>query len=96
MQESNKKGLMIFGAAVLIILFVCLIAYAITGNQGIEQRFKNAVGLGGGPEVGGGGGFLGFDIEGNLLSYLVILVILIGVSVFAYLKFGRKPREPRQ
>ncbi len=96
MPESSKKGLVIFGAAIVIILLVCLVAYFITGDQGIEERFKKAVGLGRGPEEGGGGGFLGFNIEGNILSYVVVLIVLIVVCVLAYLKFGRKPDRPHK
>jgi len=94
--ESNKKGLIIFGAAIAIILLVCLIAYTITGDQGIEERFKKAVGLSSGPEEEGGGGFLGFNIEGNLLSYVAVLILLIVVCVAVYLKFGKRPSRPRK
>ncbi len=96
MPESSRKGLIIFGAAIAIVLLVCLVAYFITGDQGIEERFKKAVGLGGEPGEAGGGGFLGFNIEGNILSYLVVLAFLIVVCVAAYLKFGRKPDRPHK
>ena len=94
MPESNKKGLIIFGAAIAIVLLVCLVAYFITGDQGIEERFKKAVGIGGGPEEEEGGGFLGFNIEGNLLSYVVVLLVLIVICAALYLKLGRKPARP--
>lgn len=97
MPESSKKGLLIFGAAIAIVLLVCLVAYFITGDQGIEERFKKAVGLGGGPEEEGGGGILGFHIEGNILSYVVVLAFLIVVCVLAYLKLrGGRSGPPRQ
>ena len=96
MPESNKKGLIIFGAAIAIILLVCIVAYFITGDKGIEERFAEAVGLGGEAEEEGGGGFLGFNIEGNLLSYVVVLILLIVVCAAAYLKFGRKPDRPHK
>jgi hypothetical protein len=97
LPESSKKGLIIFGAAIAIILLVCLVAYFITGDQGIEERFKKAVGLSSEPEEGGGNGFFGFNIEGNNLSYLVVLAFLIVVAVLAYLKFrGGRSGPPRQ
>jgi hypothetical protein len=96
LAESSKKGLIIFGTAIAILVLVCLIAYFITGDQGIEERFKKAVGLGGGPEEKGGSGFLGFSIEGNLLSYVVVLALLILVCAAAYLRFGRKPDRPHK
>jgi regulator of protease activity HflC (stomatin/prohibitin superfamily) len=97
LPETSRKGLIIFGAAIAIILLVCLVAYFITGDQGIEERFKKAVGLGGGPEEEGGNGFLGFNIEGNILAYVVVLGFLIVVCVLAYLKFrGGRSASPRQ
>jgi hypothetical protein len=87
LPKTSRKGLIIFGAAIAIILVVCLAAYFITGDQGIEERFKKAVGLAGGPEGEGGGGFLGFNIEGNILSYVLVLAFLIIVCVVAYLRF---------
>lgn len=96
MPESNKKGLIIFGTAIAIILLVCLAAYFITGDQGIEERFRNAVGLGGEHEEEEGNGFLGFNIEGNLLAYVVVLILLIVASAAAYLKFGKRPARPRK
>jgi hypothetical protein len=95
LPESSKKGPIIFGAAIVIILLVCLVAYFITGDQGIEERFKKAVGLSSEPG-GEGGGFLGFNIEGNILSYVVVLIVLLVVCAAAYLKFGRKPDRPHK
>ena len=78
-KEKNNKGLIIFLAIVLIFIAVGLAAYIISGNKGIEQRFSEAVGLGGKPEEGGPGGFLGFNIEGNIITYVIILFLLIAV-----------------
>ena len=85
-QQSNKKGLIIFGAIVLIFLVISLFAYIITGNKGIEERFSNAVGL---PSESGGGekGIFGFTLEGNHIYYIIILALVIIVTVLIYLKY---------
>jgi hypothetical protein len=48
----------------------------ITGDKGIEERFSNAVGLPGEPESGDNGIF-GFTLEGNHLSYVIILALIL-------------------
>jgi len=85
-QQSNKKGVIIFGAIVLIFLVICLFAYIITGNKGIEERFSNAVGL---PSESQGrdNGILGFTIEGNHIYYIIILALVIIATVLIYLKY---------
>jgi hypothetical protein len=76
-KVKNNRGLIIFVAIVLVFIAAGLAAYLISGDKGIEERFSQAVGLGGGPEEEGPGGFLGFNIEGNVLTYAVILILLI-------------------
>lgn len=85
-QQSNRNGIIIFGAIALLVLVVCLVAYIITGNQGIEERFANAVGLPSKPDTGGNG-ILGFTLEGNHLSYLIILAILLVGAALLYIKY---------
>ncbi len=71
----------------LIFLIICLAAYLITGNRGIEERFSQAVGLPSEPDSGGDNGFFGFHIEGNILSYIIILALILVACVVIYLKF---------
>ncbi len=85
-QQSNKKGIIIFGAIVLIFLVLCLFAYVITGNKGIEERFSNAVGLPSEPDSGDNGIF-GFTLEGNHLSYVIILVLILVATALIYAKY---------
>jgi amino acid permease len=86
-QQGNKKGIIIFGAIVLIFLAICLLAYIITGDKGIEERFSNAVGLPSGSEEGGDNGILGFTLEGNHIYYVIILALVIIATVLIYLKY---------
>jgi amino acid permease len=86
-QQGNKKGIIIFGAIVLIFLVICLLAYIITGNKGIEERFSNAVGLPSGSEEGGDNGILGFTLEGNHLSYVIILILILVAVALIYTKY---------
>jgi hypothetical protein len=71
---------------VIIFLVLCLFAYIITGDKGIEERFSNAVGL---PSESGGGdkGILGFTLEGSHPSYVIILALVIIATVLIYLKY---------
>lgn len=85
-QKSNKKGVIIFGAMVLIFLVLCLFVYMITGNKGIEERFSNAVGTPNEPESGDNGIF-GFKLEGNHLSYVVILALILVATALIYVKY---------
>jgi len=75
-KAKDNKGIIIFLAIVLIFIAAGIAAYLISGDKGIEERFSRAVGLGGGTEEGEGG-FLGFSIEGNVLVYAIILILLI-------------------
>lgn len=86
-QQSKKKGSIIFGTIVLIFLALCLFVYMVTGDKGIEERFSNAVGLPGESE-GGDNGILGFTIEGNYLSYIIILALILVATALIYLKYG--------
>jgi hypothetical protein len=85
-QQSNKKGLIIFGAIVLIFLVLCLFAYVITGDKGIEERFSSAVGLPSEPDSGDNGIF-DFTLEGNHLSYVIILVLILVATALIYAKY---------
>jgi hypothetical protein len=78
-EQSNKKGIIFFAAIVLIFLIVCIFAYMITGDKGIEERFSNALGLPGEPE-GVDNGIFGFTLEGNQLSYGIILVLILAAT----------------
>jgi hypothetical protein len=88
-QQNNKTGLVILAALVLVVLAVCLYAYIKTGDQDLETRFANAVGL---PAPSGGGdnfSVFGFDVEGNNLSYIVILALLLVIAGALYVKYGK-------
>ena len=83
-KTNHKKGLMIFGVLILVFLALSIAAYAISGNMGIEERFNNAVGIH--PDSGdeGPSGIFGFNIEGNLVSYVIIASALIIICVVLY------------
>ena len=85
-EQSNKKGIIIFGGIVLIFLVLCLFAYLITGDKGIEERFSNAVGLPSESE-GGDNGILGFTLEGNHLSCVIILALILFATALIYAKY---------
>ena len=87
-QQNSKKGLIVLAAIILVVLAGCLIAYIITGDKGIEERFANAVGLSTEPDSEGDAiSVFGFNVEGNNLYYLIILAVLIVASFLIYKKF---------
>ena len=73
---EERKGLIIFGAILIIVLIAALAAYQMTGNMGIEERYTTAVGLPPGDEEGGET-FFGFSAEGDPVLYVIVLGILI-------------------
>lgn len=85
-QNNKKLGIIIFAVVALIFLGVCIYAYVITGSQGIEERFAKAVGL---PQESdlGDSGILGFTLEGNHLSYLIILAVILLATAIIYVKY---------
>ena len=42
---EERKGLIIFGAILIVVLIAALAAYQMTGSMGIEDRYTTAVGL---------------------------------------------------
>ena len=85
---EDKKGLIIFGAILIVVLIAALAAYQMTGNMGIEDRYNVAVGLPVSPEESGGT-FFGFSVEGNPVLYLIVLGILCIGCFVAYRYFRR-------
>jgi hypothetical protein len=84
---AEKKGLILFGAILLVVLVAALAAYQMTGSMSIEDRYNSAVGLPQSPEERGGDTFFGFSAEGNPVLYMIVLGILIVGSYVAYKKF---------
>ena len=83
---EERKGLIIFGAILIIVLIAALAAYQMTGNMGIEDRFTTAVGLPQGEEEGGET-FFGFSAEGDPVLSMIVLGILIVGCYAAYRYF---------
>jgi hypothetical protein len=84
---SEKKGLIIFGAILLVVLIAAIAAYRMTGSMGIEDRYNTAVGLPPSPEEGGSDTFFGFSTEGNPVLYVIVLGVLIVGCYAVYRKF---------
>ena len=85
-KQSNKKGPLIFGGIVIIFSVLCIFAYNMTGDKGIEERFSNALGLVNESEKDDNGIF-GFTIEGNQLSYGIIFALILAATALIYVKF---------
>ena len=83
---EERKGLIIFGAILIIVLIVALAAYQMTGAIGIEDRYTTALGLPPGEEEGGET-FFGFSAEGDPVLYVIVLGLLIVGCYAAYRHF---------
>jgi hypothetical protein len=85
--SGDKTGLIIFGIIAVIVIIAAIAAYVLTGNMGIEDRFRQAVGLPVGETGTEGGAILGFSLEGNHLSYLIVLGIFVVACVLLYRQY---------
>lgn len=85
-EIDRKKSMILFGFLVLAVAGLSLIAYHVSGHMGIEERFNSAVGIEPGPEEEESSGIFGFNIEGNPLYYVVILVALIISCLIIHIK----------
>jgi ABC-type dipeptide/oligopeptide/nickel transport system permease subunit len=83
---TERKGLIIFGVILIVVLIASFAAYRITGSMGIEDRYNTAVGLPPSTEEGGGT-FFGFSAEGNPVLYVIILGILVVGAYAVYRHF---------
>jgi hypothetical protein len=86
-EINERTGLIIFGGLILIVMASSLAAYLISGHMGIEDRFNSAAGINITPEEEDGSGFLGFNIEGNPVAYMIIFSALITICVLLFAKF---------
>jgi archaellin len=80
---AEKKGLIIFGAILIVVLIAALAAYQMTGSMGIEDRYSQAVGLPVSGETASG-----FSLEGSPVLYLIVLVLLIAGCWAIYRKYA--------
>lgn len=85
-KVEERKGLIIFGAILIIVLILALAAYQMTGKMGIEDRYTTALGLPPGEEEGGET-FFGFSAEGDPVLYVIVLGLLIVGCYAAYRHF---------
>ena len=86
---GRRRGIILFVLVLVVVAIISFAAYRMTGPMGIEERYSNAVGLPSTEEEEGGGWF-GFSLEGNHLTYGVILLALVGISVIVYLRLRRQ------
>ena len=83
---EERKGHVIFGIILIVVLVSALAAFKMTGNMGIENRFTTALGLPPG-EKEGGETFFGFSTEGDPVLSMIVLGILIVGCYAAYRYF---------
>lgn len=85
-EIDQRKGLILFGGLVFMVIAFSLAAYLISGHMGIEERFNNALGIPAESEEEVTSGLFGFNIEGNPVYYAAILIALIIICLIVYIK----------
>lgn len=85
-ELDRRKSSILFGVLILFVVGISLVAYFISGNMGIEERFNSALGIEGHEEEGDPSGIFGFNIEGNPLYYLIILSMLVISCLLFFMK----------
>jgi len=86
-EIDRRKSIILFGALILAVVGLSLAAYYVSGHMGIEERFNKAVGINtDSEEEEGPSGIFGFNIEGNPVYYLIILVALVILCLVIYIK----------
>ena len=79
---GDLKGIIIFSVILVVATLVAILAYGMTGDGGIEDRYNQAVGLPTGREEGAG-----FSLEGNPGMYMTALGLLIIACYLLYRRF---------
>ncbi len=79
---DETKGRLAFFSLLLLVMVMAFIAYLLSGNMGIEERFTHAVGRENGGEGGGGGGWSEITLEGSPQLYALVLGAL-GAACYA-------------
>ena len=84
-MPGERKGLIILGVIIVIVIAGSLIAFHKTGDRSIEDRFLDAAGIHGDDNVASGEN--GFSLEGNPLLYIGILAGLAVACIVIYRQF---------
>jgi hypothetical protein len=80
----ERKGIIIFCLIAIIVLIGAFAAYRATGPMGIEERFNAAAGITSGDAGDGEGSGTGFTLEGNGMSYILVLIVLAAACIAVY------------
>jgi len=83
--NDRTKGILIFGGIALLFLAIGILAFLATGPMGIEERFTRATSQGSdGSSEEEGVGMFGFGIEGSVIGYVIMLIILAAAAIFLW------------
>lgn len=81
-EPKPRNGSIVFGSLIVVTLILSVAVFVIPNYLGLENAISSIT-----EHEEHGGGILGFSIEGNILLYAVILLVLIAVCYIAYKKF---------
>ncbi len=84
----SNKGMLILVLFILIAVTAAILAFRVSGPIDTEERFMHTLGMAHEEtDTPAGSGIYGFSLEGQLLSYVVVLGILLLLCVIAYRYF---------
>lgn len=81
-EPKPRNGNAIFGALIVLTLLLSVAVFVIPNYLGLENAISSIT-----EHEEEGGGILGFSIEGNILLYAVIVLVLIVICYIVYKKF---------
>ncbi len=88
--SSRKWGPALFFIILIIVAVIAVVAFNRTGSMGIEDRYRQAVGL---PADTPEEAAPGISIEGNPVLYGIVLCILLACCFAAYRYLPEKEPE---
>lgn len=87
-QVSGKRtGTLLLAVILVVCAVVAVAAYLGQGHMGVEERFSSALGLPGEEEEGHEPGTPGFVVEGDVVMYGVIVLVLCGAAGLVYARY---------
>jgi hypothetical protein len=87
-SRAGNRGRLVLAGLIIVTGIIALLAYAVTGPMGIEERFASATGSISSSTEEAGTGIGGFTLEGHPVLYGGILAAILAGSWLAYRRFG--------
>jgi hypothetical protein len=84
---GKRTGTLLLAMILVTCAVIAVAAYLGQGHMGIEERFSSALGLPGEEEAGEGAASPGIMVEGDVVMYGVIVLVLAGAAGLMYARY---------